>query len=85
MKLTEDKSPAQRRLAAAAGGLAGLVAVALLWLGLTSSLVGLAYHPQKGFWVPCLVGLGLTGAGLWLLIRGLSGLARNLGRKSKKG
>lgn len=58
--------PIPERLVRLGRFLAGVLALVLLWIGINSILVGLAYHQQKGFWVPCLVGALLVWAGVAL-------------------
>lgn len=67
----EETTAAARRLNIFAGLLLCLAAAAALWAGLTSCLIGLAYRPLAGYWMPGLVGLGLVGLGVWLLPRGV--------------
>ena len=67
----EETTTATRRLNLAAGLLLCLAAAAALWAGLTSCLVGLAYRPIAGYWMPGLAGLALVGVGVWLLPRGV--------------
>jgi len=67
----EETTAAARRLHILAGFVLCLAAAAALWAGLTSCLVGLAYRPIPGYWMPGLAGLVLVGLGVWLLPRGV--------------
>ena len=67
----DETTTAARRLNFAAGLLLCLTAAAALWAGLTSCVVGLAYRPLAGYWMPGLAGLVLVGLGVWLLSRGM--------------
>ena len=71
MKLIKDTREPNRGLAAAAGGLKGLLALVMLWLGMHSLLVGWAYQYEKGAWVPMAVGGLLVVIGVRFLWRGV--------------
>lgn len=78
MRLTPEISDSSRRLAAVSGGLKGLSALVLLWVGINSFIVGWAYNCRKGAWMPLLVGAVLVIFGIWLLGRGVEQITANL-------
>ncbi|MBW2062720.1 MAG: hypothetical protein JRI95_14330 [Deltaproteobacteria bacterium] len=84
MSLIKEKSSPSRGFKAAGGVLLCLLAVVFMWLGFSSFLVGLAYSLQKGFWVACLAGAGLTCGGGWLLVWSVRKVARNSSRESRE-
>lgn len=83
MELTEEKSLSRYRLSMVGGALLGGFSFAALWLGMNSLLVGLAYYQQKGFWVPCLAGLGLIFMGFWTLVKSAATISINRSMKKR--
>jgi len=81
MKLIPEISGSSRHLAAISGGLKGLIALVLLWVGINSFIVGWAYNCRKGAWMPLLTGAVLTVFGIWLLGRGVEQIMANLSSK----
>lgn len=81
MKLNPDIPDSHRFLSAMGNLLLVLIATALFWLGLNSLLVGLAYDPQKGCWLPILTGASLTLGGIWLLGHGVQSLSRMISQR----
>ncbi|MDY6850758.1 MAG: hypothetical protein SV487_01595 [Thermodesulfobacteriota bacterium] len=81
MRLTPEISKSNRRLGALSGGLKGLIALVLVWVGINSFIIGWAYNFRKGAWMPLLAGAVLTVLGVWLLGRGVEQITANLSSK----
>lgn len=81
MRLTPEISDSSRRLSALSGGLKGLIALVLVWVGINSFMVGWAYNCRKGAWMPLLAGAVLVIFGIWLLGRGVEQITANLSSK----
>ena len=77
MRLTSGSSEKKTSLGIFAGIIKGLFGMLTLWFGLNSLLVGIAYSHQKGFWVPCLVGIVSIVTGTLLLFAGARQIIRN--------
>ncbi len=83
MELTEEKSLSRYRLSIVGGTFLGGFSFVALWLGMNSLLLGLAYYQQKGFWVPCLAGLGLIFMGFWALVKSVATISKNRSMKKR--
>ncbi|MBW2051568.1 MAG: hypothetical protein JRI85_04905 [Deltaproteobacteria bacterium] len=61
------------------------LAAVIIWLGLTSFLVCLAYSQQKGFWAAGLAGVILIIGGAWFLWWSVRRTARGLSMSTDEG
>lgn len=80
----DEKSPAGRRFSVFAGFILTILSTLLLWVGMNSFLVGLAYMGQKGYWVPFIVGVVLSGVSCWFLFRTLRQITENVSSEKEK-
>jgi cytochrome c biogenesis protein CcdA len=83
MELTEEKSLSRYRISIMSGAFLGGLSLVALWLGMNSLLVGLAYYEQRGFWVPCLTGVGMVLLGYWALVRSVVTISKNRDMKKR--
>jgi len=82
MPLIKEKPNTNRGLMAIACLSLALFAIIIIWLGINSLLVGLAYLHQKGFWVVGLTGLILMAVGVWFLWWCVRKTAKSLSKAS---
>lgn len=71
MRLQHQTEEPNRLLQVLSGLILGLAALALLWFGLTSFLVAVAFIAFKGAWLPTVAGGGLFAVGVALLLKSL--------------
>jgi len=83
VELTEEKSLSRYRISMVSGAFLGGLSLLVLWLGMNSLLVGLAYYEQRGFWVPCLAGVALLLLGYWALARSVVTISKNRNMKKR--
>ncbi len=83
MPLIKEKINPNRRFMLAAGIFFILVAVIIIWAGLNSFLVGLAYTQQKGFWVAALAGILLIIGGIWFLYWSVNKTAKTISKPDR--
>jgi ABC-type nickel/cobalt efflux system permease component RcnA len=78
MKLADNQPKPNKPLGVLLGLLKGVLAIALLWIGQNSLLIGWAYHAEKGAWLPKTAGVVLMLIGLPLLVNSLGQISRNI-------